>query len=222
MKTLVLILLFWATEITEMEKQKIERVKIDKISQRGVDLIKSHEKLSLKSYWDVNKWAIGYGHRQNIKENSVITRDQAELLLRTDIKRFETAVNQIIDRWLPQNQFDALVSFAFNLGEGKVRRLKEDVETLDFKKTAQRMKKYHKADGKVLRGLVKRRNEEARMYLDTIPKGKNCYFTENGEYSHPCYCFEEIFDGVRGYGFCKLLNVYNHKKLDNQEKVCGL
>ena len=91
------------------------------ISQKGLDLIKEFEGLSLKPYKCVaGVWTIGYGHTKGVSENtSAITEQQAEQLLRDDIRYFERLVNDknYVPQRLNQNQFDALVSFAFNLEE---------------------------------------------------------------------------------------------------------
>ena len=89
-------------------------------SEKGKNLIKNYEGLRLKAYrCPSNKLTIGYGHTANVKENDVITKEQAENYLTQDLKRFENAVNRLVKVSLTQNQFDALVSFAFNLGAGE-------------------------------------------------------------------------------------------------------
>ena len=97
------------------------------ISQKGLDLIKEFEGLSLKPYKCVaGVWTIGYGHTKGVSENtSAITEQQAEQLLRDDLKYFEGLVNnkKNVPQNINQNQFDALVSFAFNLGGGNLKEL---------------------------------------------------------------------------------------------------
>ncbi len=85
-------------------------------SKKGIDLIKNFEKLSLRAYrCPAGVWTIGYGHTGNVKRGQRITKEQAEGFLRKDLQRFEKCVNEQ-SLLLTQNQFDALVSFCFNVG----------------------------------------------------------------------------------------------------------
>ena len=93
------------------------------ISEKGRNLIKNFEGLRLKAYrCSSNRLTIGYGHTANVKESDVITKEQAENYLTQDLKRFENAVNRLVKVPLTQNQFDALISFTFNLGEGNLQK----------------------------------------------------------------------------------------------------
>ena len=85
------------------------------ISSEGIAFIKQHEGLYLRAYNDgVGVMTIGYGHTKNVKSGDVITLEQAETFLRSDLKEFEEAVNGLnLD--LKQNQYDSLVSFLFNV-----------------------------------------------------------------------------------------------------------
>ena len=86
-------------------------------SQRGIDLIKSHEGLRTKAYMcPANVLTIGYGHTRSVFPGQVIDVKEAEELLKEDLIRFENAVNKYVEVYLNQNQFDALVSFTFNVG----------------------------------------------------------------------------------------------------------
>ena len=89
-------------------------------SQDGIDLIKSFEGLELTSYIDaVGILTVGYGHTgSDVYSGQVITEQQAEDLLRTDLKRFEKDVVNIILPVLTQHEFDAIVSFTYNVGSG--------------------------------------------------------------------------------------------------------
>ena len=88
-----------------------------KISKNGIELIKKYEGCKLNAYLcPANVWTIGYGHTKNVKEGDKITQEMAEQLLVNDLQQFENAVNAYCLRALTQNQFDALVSFVFNLG----------------------------------------------------------------------------------------------------------
>jgi lysozyme len=91
-------------------------------SENGISLIKGFEGFSSKPYPDVAGFlTIGYGHKINPGELfAEITEDQGEALLRTDLRSTEVAVNELVSVSLTQNQFDALVSFTFNLGRGRL------------------------------------------------------------------------------------------------------
>ena len=138
-----------------------------RISPNGLSLIKSFEGLRLKAYKPVKteKWfTIGYGHYSaDVSEGMVITPLQAEQILLRDVARFEREVNKYdpIYRWT-QNEFDALVSFAFNIGSinqltANGKRSKAEI--------ADKILLYNKAGKKVLPGLVKRREMERALYV---------------------------------------------------------
>src|SRR5512139_2752884 len=94
-----------------------------KISKTGIDLIKHFEGLRLEAYQcSAGVWTIGYGttrvHSGPVTEGMRITEDEAERLLLADIRYFEQRVNDLVKVPLSQNQFDALVSLAYNIGDG--------------------------------------------------------------------------------------------------------
>lgn len=137
------------------------------ISKAGLDLIKQFEGLRLKAYLcPANVLTIGYGSTgPHVKPGMVITEAQADDLLRKDVARFDEAVRKICPV-RTQGQHDALVSFAFNLGENNLkestlRRLHNDG---DYGAAAEQFARWTKADGKELAGLVRRRAAEAAMY----------------------------------------------------------
>lgn len=136
------------------------------ISKRGLDLIKSFEGCRLSSYrCPANKWTIGYGHTNGVYEGMVITQAQADQFLFDDVQRFVNAVNQYQVRFnFNQNQFDALTSFAYNCGEGSLAAVMSCCNTK--KEIAEECKLYNKSsDGKVLAGLVRRREEEYKLFM---------------------------------------------------------
>ena len=87
-------------------------------SQTGINLIKKLEGCKLEAYQcSAGVWTIGYGHTgADVFKGKKITQNDAETLLKTDLKRFETAINNQLIVDLTQNQFDALVSFIYNIG----------------------------------------------------------------------------------------------------------
>jgi lysozyme len=137
-------------------------------SQRGVDLIKSFEGLRLKAYRDaVGLLTIGYGHTgRDVTEGLVITEAGAEELLRADLMRFEDAVRKHAGP-ATRNQFDAMVSLAFNVGvtafanSTLARKHRADDRT----GAANEFLRWNRAGGRPLPGLTRRRQAERRLYL---------------------------------------------------------
>lgn len=147
-----------------------------KTSQNGINLIKSFEDLKLESYkCPAGIWTIGYGHTANVKPNQKISELQADTLLAIDLQRFENAVNNLVAVPLTQNQFDALVSFVFNVGIGdKIKKTGFISSTLltllnsgDYNGAAEQFKRWNKSKGKVLNGLTHRRKAERELFLSS-------------------------------------------------------
>lgn len=137
-------------------------------SNRGIDFIKGHEGFRAKAYkCPADVWTIGYGHTLNVKSTDVINKSQGEYFLRQDVEHAEREINKH-NLKLNQNQFDALVSFVFNLGVGNFAKStllrKAKVNTND-PSIRNEFGRWVYAGGKVLPGLVKRRNEEADLYF---------------------------------------------------------
>lgn len=142
-----------------------------KISQTGIDLIKSFEGCSLKAYrCPANVLTIGYGHTGGVKEGQVITQQEAERLLRVDLGSYESAVNKYVKAIINQNQFDALVSFAYNCGCGALQKstLLKYLNQGMYKEAADQFDLWNKGGGQVLKGLVRRRAAEKELFLTPI------------------------------------------------------
>lgn len=153
--------------------------------QAGVNLIKSFESFRETAYIGPeggSVYTIGYGHRStSIKKGQKISKPEAENLLKQDLKKFEKYVNDVsyvpFTAKLNQNQFDALVSFTYNLGPGGLL----DLCKVGMNKVANEMLRYTHSNGKELDGLVRRRNAEAKLFgtandvfqKRTNPKAKN-------------------------------------------------
>lgn len=137
------------------------------LSAKGLDLIKRYEGYRSQAYKPVpteKYWTIGYGHYgPDVKENMVITEAQGAELLRGDCASAEAAVNKQPYTWT-QNEFDALVSFTYNCGVGNLRKLTGNGKR-PKSEIAKKMLAYNKAGGKILNGLVRRRNEEQKLFL---------------------------------------------------------
>ncbi|MFJ2455290.1 lysozyme [Pseudomonas protegens] len=139
-----------------------------RISQRGVALIKSFEGLRLSSYQDsVGVWTIGYGTTRGVTAGMRITADQAERMLQNDISRFEPDLDRLVKVPLSQNQWDALMSFTYNLGATNLASstLLKLLNGGDYAGAADQFPRWNKAGGQVLAGLTRRRAAERAMFL---------------------------------------------------------
>lgn len=133
-------------------------------SQKGIDLIKKFEGCRLDAYkCPAGVWTIGYGHTAGVTCGQKISPAQAEAYLRADLEKYEKKVEKYESRYRwTQNEFDAMVSFAYNLGS-------IDKLTANGTRTkaviAEKILLYNKAGGKVLAGLTKRRQAEWELFL---------------------------------------------------------
>ena len=138
-----------------------------KISEKGLDLIKRFEGCETTAYrCPAGVLTIGYGSTgPHVKQGMTITEEEAEKLLRKDVARFEEGVSHIVGT-TTQNRFDALVSFAFNLGLGNLMSstLLKRHKAGRFADAADQFHLWVKANGKVLKGLVARREAESQLY----------------------------------------------------------
>lgn len=134
-----------------------------KISDAGINLIKRFEGCRLEAYQDSAKvWTIGYGHTGGVYKGQVISQMEADVLLRQDLVKAELAVSKYDNKYhWTQNQFDALVSFAFNIGSINQLTAKG---TRSISEISAKIPAYRKAGGKVLPGLVKRRQAEKELF----------------------------------------------------------
>ena len=134
------------------------------ISKAGLDLIKRYEGLRLTAYKPVSTekyWTIGYGHYgPDVTQGMTITQAQADEFLKQDCASAVKSVNAL-NLPLNQNQFDALVSFTYNCGAGGLKSL---CNNRTIEEIGEKIVLYNKAGGKVLNGLVRRRNEEQALY----------------------------------------------------------
>lgn len=139
-----------------------------KTSEKGKALIKKYEGCRLKAYkCPAGVLTIGYGHTNNVRIDDVITQAEADKLLDIDIVIKEKEVNSVLRVPVTQGQYDALVSFAFNLGIGNLKKstLLRLVNQGKYKNASNEFSRWVYAGGKVLAGLVKRRNEEKELFL---------------------------------------------------------
>ena len=141
-----------------------------KTGRNGINLIKSFEGLRLHAYkCPAGVWTIGYGHTKGVKKGDMITELKAETLLIIDLQSSENTINTLVKVPLTQNQFDALVSFVFNVGSGNFQKstLLKKLNNKDYIGTSNEFKKWVYANKKVMQGLVKRRNAERELFIKT-------------------------------------------------------
>ncbi|MCH7305638.1 lysozyme [Acinetobacter higginsii] len=139
----------------------------------GQHLICSFEDLRLQAYDDgVGVWTIGYGttiypNKIRVKRGDTCSSEQAKAFFQHDLIRFEAAINESVLVALSQNQFDALVSLAYNIGitAFKNSTLLKQLNNKNYKDAAEQFLVWNKASGKVLRGLVRRREAERNLFI---------------------------------------------------------
>lgn len=140
-------------------------------SPKGVALIKSSEGLRLTAYPDpatgADPWTIGYGSTRGVIKNMTITQDQAERMLQNDITRFEPQLDALVKVPLKQGQWDALMSFTYNLGVANLESstLLSLLNAGNYAAAGDQFARWNKANGKVMAGLTARRAAERAMFL---------------------------------------------------------
>ena len=145
----------------ENEMEKME------ISQEGLALIKKFEGCKLESYkCAAGVWTIGFGSTNNVKEGMEISQQRADALLLEDVGVFEEAVNKAVKVPLEQHEFDALVSWTFNLGPSNLNSSTMLKVLNDNKKSEvpAQMRRWNKAGGETLQGLIRRREAESLLF----------------------------------------------------------
>ncbi|WP_140921096.1 lysozyme [Limnobaculum xujianqingii] len=140
-------------------------------SQNGIDLIKRFEGLVLTAYSDPatggEPWTIGYGHIEDVKPGDKISEQEAEEFLKDDLKQFESEVSSLVNVSINQNQFDALVSFAFNLGSNALKgsTLLKRLNEGNFRAAAGQFTRWVYANNKFMKGLYNRRRAERDLFI---------------------------------------------------------
>lgn len=138
-----------------------------RLSLTGLNFIKNFEQFRPVAYPISGQWTIGYGHTGSLAEKgAMITEDQALALLASDVKVAELAVVKAVKVPLTQNQFDAVVSFAFNIGGSKFAET-DFVKLLnlkEFSQAADEMLRYCYSKKVFMKGLERRRRAERAMF----------------------------------------------------------
>lgn len=137
-------------------------------SNKGIDLIKKFEGCKLKAYkCPAGVWTIGYGHTKGVKKGDTCTNEQAIDFLKEDLRVFECAINDLVKVKLNQNQFDAIVSFVYNVGSSAFQdsTMRKFINAGHFPLAAGQFDRWVYAKGVKLNGLVKRRAAEKELFL---------------------------------------------------------
>lgn len=139
------------------------------ICQKAVDLVKNFEGKYLKTYrCPAGVLTIGYGHTgADVTLGMVITEQEAEILLQNDLTHAASVVARMVHIDLDANQFGALASFVFNVGEGAFQNstMLRDINAGNFDDAAQQFGRWVHGGGNVLPGLVRRRDAERMLFL---------------------------------------------------------
>lgn len=137
------------------------------ISNRGLELIRCFEGFSPRPYSDASGYSIGYGHFiKDGEQLENITREEGEALLRTDVRTAERAIQSAVKVSLNQNQYDALVSFVYNVGQGNFGKstLLRKLNTGDYDGAGNELLNWCKSQGEILESLRNRRNQERALF----------------------------------------------------------
>jgi lysozyme len=137
------------------------------IGNKGLELIKHFEGCELQAYkCPAGVWTIGYGHIKGVSEGMTITQQEAENMLRDEMAEYEGYVNNLVTVELNQNQFDAMVSWVYNLGGGNLgaSTLLKVLNLGNYSEVPEQIMRWNKAGGRVLEGLTRRRQAEADLF----------------------------------------------------------
>lgn len=168
----ILMLLGVTQEIKEVTKEEDQECMEKRLSEEGMRFLKEQEGVMLEIYKDAGKLAGGVGHQLTREELKVwkkgqfIPECQVEEWLRNDVNRFERVVNNWVTKEISQSQFDALFSFAFNVGENAFKRstLLKKLNRGDIEGAMKEFSRWKFSEGKVNPVLVARRAEEVKMF----------------------------------------------------------
>ena len=140
-----------------------------KIGNKGLEMIKHFEGLELNAYQcAAGVWTIGYGHTKGVQQGMVISEDTANEMLVEELKEYENYINTLVKVELNQNQFDAMVSWVYNLGSSNLQAstLLKVLNAGDYEGVPAQIMRWNKAGGKVLEGLTRRRQAEADLFAN--------------------------------------------------------
>ena len=142
-----------------------------KVSQECIDLVKFFEGFESKAYLcPAGVWTIGYGRTKNVKEGDMENELQAGRDLLEELEEFGEQVLSVVRVSIKQHQFDALASWTYNLGVGNLQSstLLKKLNSGDKNSVPSEMVRWNKAAGKVLAGLTRRREAEAKLWAREV------------------------------------------------------
>ena len=137
------------------------------INKKGMDLIKEFEGFRTHAYQDsAGVWTIGYGHTKGVQPTDIISAAQGDKMLADELSEYENYVKTLVTVPLHQHQFDALVSWTYNLGPTNLKNsgMLKVLNQGRYDLVPNEMRRWNKANGIVLDGLVKRREAEAQLF----------------------------------------------------------
>ena len=138
------------------------------ISAEGLALIKKFEGCELEAYQcSAGVWTIGYGHTKGVQPGDTWSQSHAEHMLEVELEEYQSYINKYVTVNLSQNQFDALVSWVYNLGPNnlKASTLLKVLNSGDYEGVPAQIRRWNKAGGVVLDGLIRRREAEALLFI---------------------------------------------------------
>lgn len=139
-----------------------------KISENGIELIKEFEGYKSEAYQCTSGiWTIGYGHTKNVQKNDTCSVEEATEFLKQDVEIAERAINQLVKVELNQNQFDALVSFVYNIGRENFKRssMLKFLNSAHFPLSASQFDRWVYSRSNKSQGLINRRAKEKELFL---------------------------------------------------------
>ena len=155
----------------ELKQERLQKTELGankmQISEEGLALIKKYEGCELEAYLCPAKvWTIGYGHTKDVKEGDQITKEEAEYMLQEEMIEYESYVNDMVDVELNQSQYDSLCAWVYNLGPTNFQSstLLKVLNEEKYNEIPQQIKRWNKAGGEVLDGLIRRREAEALLF----------------------------------------------------------
>ena len=137
------------------------------ISKEGLALIKKFEGFEAHAYkCPAGVWTIGYGHTKDVQRGDEWSQSHAEYMLEVELEEFCEYINDMVKVDLEQYQFDALVAWVYNLGPTNLREstLLKVLNQGDLEDVPHQIKRWNKAGGRTLQGLVRRREAEALLF----------------------------------------------------------
>ena len=137
------------------------------ISNEGISLIKKFEGCKLEAYYDaVDVLTIAYGRTKGVKAGDTCTQEQADAWLEEELHEYGGYVNDAVDVTLKQCEFDALVAWTYNLGPTNLNEstMLKKLNNKEYQDVPHEIKRWNKAGGKVLEGLIRRREAEALLF----------------------------------------------------------